>query len=249
MATSERETEDRGPPGDRIATDHDSDGTPDSTADAGRSSTGIRARLAVRDPPGCAVASALPAGASATDVTWTRAGDRIVNQFRSRADADATPIFETAEKSVYRLERSERDAQPCPCRIIESLGYPVDEVTVTTNPSQLVVSLLLPSPEPLAEIVAELEAIGASVSLQCLVRSFDGERADSVLVDRGRLTDRQQEVLETAYRMGYFSYPRETSAAEVADALGIVRSTFAEHLAAAQRRLLEAVFETARAGV
>ncbi|MFW6000412.1 MAG: helix-turn-helix domain-containing protein, partial [Halorubrum sp.] len=53
------------------------------------------------------------------------------------------------------------------------------------------------------------------------------------------LTDRQCEVLRTAYRMGYFERPRDANASEVADALDISPSTFAEHLATAQRKLLE----------
>jgi hypothetical protein len=64
------------------------------------------------------------------------------------------------------------------------------------------------------------------------------DSADPTLVDRERLTDRQREVLETAYRMGYFEYPRSANATEVAEELGIGLSTLAEHLAAAQEKLL-----------
>jgi len=46
-------------------------------------------------------------------------------------------------------------------------------------------------------------------------------------------------VLETAYRMGYFEYPRSANATEVAEALGVGLSTLAERLAAAQGRLLD----------
>ncbi|MEF8843240.1 MAG: helix-turn-helix domain-containing protein [Haloarculaceae archaeon] len=66
-----------------------------------------------------------------------------------------------------------------------------------------------------------------------------GTDADPTLVDRGRLTDRQREVLRTAYRMGYFEYPRSANATEVAETLGIGLSTLAEHLAAAQAKLLD----------
>lgn len=57
------------------------------------------------------------------------------------------------------------------------------------------------------------------------------------------LTDRQQEVLLTAYQTGYFERPRETTGAEVADHLDISASTFSQHLRAAQRKLLTALFE------
>jgi hypothetical protein len=43
--------------------------------------------------------------------------------------------------------------------------------------------------------------------------------------------------------MGYFEHPRTANAGEVADELDISRSTFAEHLAAAQSKLLDAVLD------
>ena len=62
-----------------------------------------------------------------------------------------------------------------------------------------------------------------------------------MIVDRGVLTDRQREVLRVAFEMGYFERPRETNAEAVAAALGIAPSTLAEHLAAAQSKLTDAV--------
>ena len=43
--------------------------------------------------------------------------------------------------------------------------------------------------------------------------------------------------------MGYFDHPKGANAGDVADALDISRSTFTEHLAAAQTKLLEAVLK------
>ncbi|MEF8887534.1 MAG: helix-turn-helix domain-containing protein, partial [Haloarculaceae archaeon] len=56
--------------------------------------------------------------------------------------------------------------------------------------------------------------------------------------------DRQREVVETAYEMGYFEYPRESNATEVATALDIQPSTFTEHLTAAQGKLLGELVES-----
>ncbi len=60
-------------------------------------------------------------------------------------------------------------------------------------------------------------------------------------MDRGRLTARQREVLETAFEMGYFERPRRANATEVAAELGIGPSTFREHVSAAETKLLEDV--------
>lgn len=220
----------------------DTSGVEESTAGNAQTATGgVRARLAIHNPPSCTVAATLEDGATATDVRRAEGNGEAVEQFRSSRQLAVDPVFEAGGEYVYRVaDDGERN---CPCRLIESLGYPIDDVAVRTNPTRLVVSLVLPSPEPIAEVVTTLEETGASVRLECLVRSIP-EDGESVVVDTGRLTDRQQEVLEVAYRMGYFAYPREHSAEEVAAELGIVRSTFAEHLAAAQGRLFDGIFRT-----
>lgn len=58
-----------------------------------------------------------------------------------------------------------------------------------------------------------------------------------------RLTSKQRSVLRAAFLGGYYDHPRGTTAQELADSLGIASSTFHQHLQAAQRKLLEALFE------
>lgn len=53
-----------------------------------------------------------------------------------------------------------------------------------------------------------------------------------------RLTDRQREVLETAFDLGYFEVPREASTEDVADRLDLDPSTITEHLQRAEHNLL-----------
>ena len=57
------------------------------------------------------------------------------------------------------------------------------------------------------------------------------------------LTDRQREVLEAAYRAGYFRWPRESTAEDIAEALGISPPTLHKHLRRAQEQLCEELFE------
>lgn len=54
-----------------------------------------------------------------------------------------------------------------------------------------------------------------------------------------RLTDRQQGAMETAYSAGYYEWPRESTAEEVAEAMDISSPTLHEHLRAGERKLLE----------
>lgn len=43
--------------------------------------------------------------------------------------------------------------------------------------------------------------------------------------------------------MGYFDHPKGANATEVADVLDITQATFAEHLSAAQRKLLSTILD------
>jgi PAS domain S-box-containing protein len=58
------------------------------------------------------------------------------------------------------------------------------------------------------------------------------------------LTDRQREVIEVAYRSGFFEWPREADAEDLTSSLGISPPTFHEHIRIGERKLLETFFET-----
>ncbi len=58
------------------------------------------------------------------------------------------------------------------------------------------------------------------------------------------LTDRQQEALRTAYELGYFSIPRQTSLEEIAARLNISASSVSERLRRAQTQLIQETVAT-----
>jgi PAS domain S-box-containing protein len=64
-----------------------------------------------------------------------------------------------------------------------------------------------------------------------------------------RLTDRQYEVLETAYEMGYFEWPREHSGEDVADRLDITQPTVNKHLRLGEGKLFDLLFEPEEGGL
>ncbi|PSP75152.1 hypothetical protein BRC86_03820 [Halobacteriales archaeon QS_3_64_16] len=68
-----------------------------------------------------------------------------------------------------------------------------------------------------------------------------GTRLRGALADA--LTDRQHEILETAYHAGYFEWPRERSGEELADSFDVAKPTLHEHLRAAERKLLGTFFD------
>ena len=61
---------------------------------------------------------------------------------------------------------------------------------------------------------------------------------------RSQLTDRQLTALTKAYVSGYFEWPRQVDGSQLAASMDIVPSTYHQHLQAATRKLVEAVFES-----
>ncbi|MFB6157278.1 MAG: bacterio-opsin activator domain-containing protein [Haloferacaceae archaeon] len=60
---------------------------------------------------------------------------------------------------------------------------------------------------------------------------------------RNRLTERQLTALKKAHAGGYFEWPRRAEGEQLAESMGIVPSTYHQHLQAAKRKLVEAFFE------
>jgi len=53
------------------------------------------------------------------------------------------------------------------------------------------------------------------------------------------LTDRQSAVLRSAYRAGFFEWPRDVSGEEVAESLGVAPPTFSQHLREAEKHVFD----------
>lgn len=86
---------------------------------------------------------------------------------------------------------------------------------------------------PDTELLAQHERDG--------VRTAVGQ-PDSVLEG---LTDRQREVLEAGYRAGYFSWPRESTAEDLATSFNLSSATVHGHLRKAEAAILSALFDEA----
>lgn len=203
--------------------------------------TGLRAELSVSEPGNCPLASlSREVSGPLENVTWTTSnGGPVTEEFSTAAeldDGESVAVFSQGTKQTYHMQR---DTEPCACELVEESGYPLADVDVRDG--KLSLTLNLPDADALRSVVATLSDISDSVEVQYLIRDAHEDASDPVIVDRGELTQRQREVLEVAYAEGYFEYPRESSAGEVAEELGISRSTFAEHLAAAQSRLFETI--------
>jgi len=151
-------------------------------------------------------------------------------------DAALRPIFEHGETIRYRFD-VDADVD-CPRTRLCELGCPVVHHEVRAGVPKL--TFYAEDYDRLRDVVADLRERFPSMDIERFVRSpAEGTSGDDVFVDASRLTDRQLEVLETAHEMGYFERPRRANATEVAAALGIGPTTFSEHLATAQSKILD----------
>ncbi len=207
--------------------------------------SGIRAELVFDTPDTCPVASAsAETEGSLSEISWT-AGDEdgVTEQFAASGDggisdesSEFEAVFDYGVQTIYEFERDPED--PCVCEFIEQTIGPVTETYAIDG--DLHVTIHAGDMTDLRTHLGEFRQRFGDVRIEYLVSGrADAEDSEIVPVDIRRLTDRQREVLRTAYEMGYFDYPRTANAGEVAEALGIRPSTFTEHLNAAQSKVLD----------
>jgi predicted DNA binding protein len=199
---------------------------------------GLRVELAIDSPEACPVADASErVEGSVTNVTRSNGGDAVVEEFtaptESGAGEVADPIFENGSESRYQFRRD--PDEPCFCDTVETFDCAVSDIQAEDG--QVVATAHVDDAAAVRAVVEELRDVFGDVSLRSLHQNGDGTLGDAVLVDRGKLTARQREVLETAFGLGYFDYPKGANASEVAAELDISVSTLAEHLAAAQTKV------------
>lgn len=208
---------------------------------------GIRATVAFPTSPGCPIADlSARAGTVINEISTSVAAAEStppVTEFLVDAavvpdDYDRDPVFEYADKHLYRVTHEGK----CPCVCLGEYETPIDRYFANDGALELVFHAR--DFTRLQAIVGEFRERYPDVDVQRLVReATESTVRDAVFVNRGKLTDRQLEVLETAYEMGYFERPRGANATEVATELDVSQSTFTEHLLAAQSKLFEDVLE------
>jgi DNA-binding CsgD family transcriptional regulator len=211
-------------------------------------SSGIRATIAFTDPGECPIAATAGLVETQIEQVSTSVGleeSESVTEFLAPSDIDSPagvePIFSYGPETVYRTLHEGTEC--CPCECLGNHGCPVHRYIAEDG--ELTLVFHAEDFERLQTVVGELRDRYPPVDVQRLLQPpLEGTPEDRVFVNRGRLTDRQREVLEAAYERGYFERPKQANATEIADDLGIAQSTFTEHLMTAQRKLLDDVLET-----
>ena len=212
-------------------------GTQESTR-AGAESAVLRAQLVIEphSESSCAVVNA---GADAAAVTQhlktgdgTCAGGSDCGEchtemsFRPGADRENTYVKSTVTTR-------------CICPVFEEHDC-IPEIQGVRSGS-IVVVLTIPRREALREIISDLRATGASVSVDWLVERT-GE-SSTTEIDVSTITDKQQEAVEIAQQLGYYETPREADLGAVAAELGVSESAASQRLNAAETKLVNSYLE------
>ena len=103
---------------------------------------------------------------------------------------------------------------------------------VTTKDGSLLLRIMTEERANLRRFISKLEEDGCGIRIISL---RDPEKEDL-------LTERQEEILRTAYEMGYFEYPKKVNIKELSERLGMSISTLSEMLRKSERKVLEYYF-------
>ncbi|WP_396613353.1 helix-turn-helix domain-containing protein (plasmid) [Haloferax sp. S1W] len=111
---------------------------------------------------------------------------------------------------------------------LSEVGIPL-ELPITIRDGEVTVEITAPR-EKLSDLGEKLELFGIPFDLVSIRQSIDTESL---------LTDDQRELLETAAKRGYYDTPRTCTLTELAEAVGLAKSTTSEKLHRAEGKVMK----------
>lgn len=153
-----------------------------------------------------------------------------VTLLREYEDGGLFEFLVTAECPAAKL--AELGALPRTVEGFDGEGRILAEIPPRYDPAEIIGAFLEHHPEA---------SLGSKRERETITPPFTRPAFREALYER--LTDRQRQVLRTAFEAGYYEWPRQATGEEVAAELGISSATFSEHVHAAERRLLTAAFD------
>lgn len=172
--------------------------------------------------------------------------ERVLDRTDGHDRVTVTPLSEYPDGGLFEFQV----ADLCPAVVLAELGALPRVVRSTDGTGRIVADV--PSQYEVAPIVdtflSEFPTAELTAKRQKDTISSMFSRTAFRQELYAKLTDRQYEVLETAFETGYYDWPRECSGEEVATRLDITSATFSQHIHAAERKLLTVLFETPQRG-
>jgi len=169
--------------------------------------------------------------------------DRIGGLVDDRETVDFEPVTEYEDATLVEFHVSD----DCPARRLAELGALPQTVRASDGEGRIVADI---PPQRDAPAVTDAflgdnpdAALVTKREKETVTPPFSASGVRQLL--RTHLTGRQFDVVETAFEMGYYDWPRRCTGEEVAAELGIASATFSEHVRTAERKLLAVLFEQA----
>lgn len=149
--------------------------------------------------------------------------NKILREIRNHPSVGKIRIKDRQEDSVSFFV----DVVKCkPCEIlVKSKAFMVFPIEIENGRMKWL--LITDTNRTMGKISDKLEKFGCDVKIERV----------TTLGEKGVLTQRQEEIIRTAFESGYFNYPRRVDSSKLASKLGISVSTLSEVMRAAQRRI------------
>ncbi|WP_265111876.1 PAS domain-containing protein [Halosolutus halophilus] len=133
--------------------------------------------------------------------------------------------------------------------IVDAHGATLRAFTTDGTTARAVIDV--PDAIEIREVLSDIERHGIPASM--VARREQPTAEDTSLDARSRnalletLTDRQREVVQTAFHGGFFEWPRETTGEEIAESLDISAPAFHKHVRSVEGKLFTALFDSTTA--
>jgi len=173
------------------------------------------------------VLAAMPAGETGVGLVEVTAADiePIVTTIDGYDTVTSVTILEAqADRALVQFETTE----PLLIRSLSEAGIPL-ELPITIVDGEVTVELTAPR-EKLSDLGTLLEQFGIPFDLVSITQSIDTQSL---------LTDEQYELLETAVERGYYDTPRTSTLTELAEAVGLAKSTTSEKIHRAEGKVIK----------
>ena len=158
---------------------------------------------------------------------------------RSLAVSDLRLITEDDEECVFEATITEESF------VATLLDHGAVPRTITAEDGEGRVIVSLPTQVDVREFIEMLQSKYGDLELTARrTRERTAQTPDDFKTAfEDRITDRQREVLQTAYFSGFFDTPRKSTGEEIGNALGVSQPTVNHHLRACQRELLGMLYD------
>lgn len=214
----------------------------------------VEFELVLGDHPLGSFAEALSCSLQHTGTVGDRGEQSLLFELDGTTDVDAEKVSEAAEAAgvtVHAVFAADTDV-------------PVVELSVDATPLEELLreysgelsNWAVEKGAAIATIEVGREALARSLAADAMEKLPDTDlrsyrrREQTHRTQRGfaaeiesQLTERQRAALIRAHTSGYFEWPHGTSGDEIAESMGVTRSTFHQHLRAAQRKIVAAILE------